>query len=68
MAYKVLEVIGLPVMEKREIHPGIEVDLPTGESIRKEPGDTITKQELEDAGQTEDDVKRLLKEKAMEEA
>jgi hypothetical protein len=66
--YKVLEAIGLPVMEEREVHPGITAKVPTGEVVRKYPGDTITKQEWSDAGQTDDDAKRLLKEKAMEEA
>jgi hypothetical protein len=32
---------------------------------RKEPGAKITKKELEDAGQTENDIKALLKQKAI---
>lgn len=67
MSYKVLEVVALPVMEDREVHPGIVVKVPSGESIRKEPGDTITKKEMDDAGQTDDDIKSLIKSKAIEE-
>jgi hypothetical protein len=32
---------------------------------RKVPGDTITERELKDAGQTEDDIKTLVKAKAI---
>jgi hypothetical protein len=67
MTYTALAVVQLPVMETREVHPGIEAQIPTGESIRKEPGDKITKAELSEAGQTDEDIKRLLKDKAMEE-
>jgi hypothetical protein len=67
MTYIVKEVVGLPVLEDREVHPGIVVPVPTGESIRKEPGDKITKAELEKAGQTDDDISKLLKDKAIEE-
>lgn len=32
---------------------------------RKEPGDLITKKELEEAGQTEEDIAKLIKQKAI---
>ena len=67
MAYKVLEVVGLPVMEDREIHPGTIVPVATGEVVRKEPGDTITNKEMEAAGQTDDDIKALIADGAIEE-
>lgn len=68
MAYKALTRIGLPVMEDREVHKGVVVPVPTGDTVYKEPGDTITKKELTDAGQDDDDIASLLKDKAMEEA
>lgn len=67
MAYEVLEVVALPLHEEREIHPGIKVDIPTGESIRKEPGETITKAELDKAKQSDDDIKSLIESGAMKE-
>lgn len=45
--YKALTVIALPVLTA-------DGD-PTGETIRKEPGSTITKKEWKDAGQTDED-------------
>jgi len=66
--YKVLEVIELPVQVKREVHPGIEVDVPSGEAIRKEPGETITKAEFEEHGQGEDEIAWFIKRKTIEEA
>lgn len=53
MPHKALTVINLPVMEDREIWPEIVVPVPTGAVNHKEPGDTITKKELSDAGQTD---------------
>jgi len=67
MTYTVKEVVGLPVLEDREVHPGITVGVPTGEIVRKEPGDKITKAEFEKAGQTDEDISKLLKDKAIEE-
>lgn len=67
MAYEVLEVVALPVQEEREVHPGIKAMVATGESLRKEPGDTITKQEMKDHGQSDDDVKSLIRAKAIKE-
>lgn len=66
--HKVLEVVALPVMEEREIYPNIKVPVATGDSIRKNPGDTITKQEFADAGQTDEDIAALVKSGAIEEA
>jgi urease beta subunit len=68
MAYEVLEVVNLPVHEEKEIHPGVKVNLPTGEGVRKEPGDKITKAEFLEHGQTDDDIKKLIKDKAIREA
>jgi hypothetical protein len=68
MAYKVLEVVGLPVLEDREVHPGITVPVPSGEINRKEPGDTISKKEFDEAGQSADDIAALIKSGAIEEA
>jgi len=59
VAYKVLEVIALPVMEG---------DVATGETVRKEPGESITKEELKKHGQDDDAIKSLVKSKALEEA
>ena len=67
MSYEVLEVVGLPVLEDREVHPGITVKVPNGETVRKEPGDTISKAEFDEAGQTDEDIKRLVKDKAIKE-
>lgn len=67
MAYTVLEVVGLPVHEDREVHPGVIVPVPTGKITRKEPGDTITKEEFKKHGQTDEDISRLVKDKAIEE-
>lgn len=67
MAFKVLEVVALPVMQEREVHPGIKAMVPVGESVRKEPGDTITKAEFKEHGQSDDDIKSLIKSKAIEE-
>lgn len=33
--------------------------------LHKEPGDEVTEDELADAGQTDDDVKRLIKDGAL---
>ena len=67
MAYKVLEVVALPVHEEREVYPGIKAKVPTGESTRKEPGETITKDEFSKHQQTDDDIKSLIKSGAIEE-
>jgi urease beta subunit len=68
MAYEVIEVVALPVIEDREIHPGITVPVPSGDVVRKEPGDTITKKEMEAAGQTDEDIKKLIEDGAIKEA
>jgi hypothetical protein len=67
MAWEVVEVVALPVHEKREVYPGIEADVPSGKVTRKEPGDTITKAEFQAHGQTDDDIKSLVKSKAIRE-
>lgn len=67
MSYNVLEVVALPVFEEREVHPGVKANVPTGEVTRKEVGSTITKDEMKRHGQTDDDVKALIKAKAIEE-
>jgi hypothetical protein len=67
MAYTVKEVVGLPVIEEREVAPGVMAPVPTGETVRKEPGDTITKQEMDDAGQTEEMIESLIESGAIEE-
>lgn len=68
MAYEVLEVIELPVQVKREVHPGITVDVPSGEALRKEPGQTITKAEFKEHGQGDEEIAHLIKSKAIREA
>jgi len=67
MAWKVLEVVGLPQHEEREVHPGITVPVPNGQITRKEPGESITKDEMQKHGQTDEDIARLVKSKAIEE-
>lgn len=67
MTYEVLEVVALPVTEMREVYPGIKVPIATGDSIRKEPGSTITEKELEDAGQSDESIAALVKSKAIKE-
>lgn len=51
--YKALTVISLPVLN--------EDGFATGETIRKEPGSTITKAEMSKAGQTDEDIKNMTK-------
>jgi hypothetical protein len=58
MAYKVKEVVALPVFEG---------DVATGESVRKEPGDRITKKEFEEAHQDNEAIASLVKDGAIEE-
>jgi hypothetical protein len=60
MSYEVLEVIALPIMEDREVHPGIVVPVAGGNSVRKEPGDTVTDQEFKAHGQTQKDIDSLI--------
>jgi hypothetical protein len=72
MSYEVLEVVALPVMEERVVYTmsdGTEVTdmVATGESIRKEPGDTLTVKELQQHGQTSEDISALVKAKALKE-
>jgi hypothetical protein len=50
--HKALTVIALPVLN--------EDGFATGETIRKEPGETITKAEWKEAGQSDEDVSELL--------
>jgi hypothetical protein len=66
--YVATERIALPVMEDREIHPGITVPMATGDSVIKEPGDKITIKELQDAGQTPESIQALVQDGAMEAA
>jgi hypothetical protein len=72
MSYEVLEVVALPVMEERVVYTmsdGTEVTdmVATGESIRKEPGDTLTVKELQQHGQTSEDISALVEAKALKE-
>jgi hypothetical protein len=67
LSYVAKEVIGLPVHEDREVHPGITVPVPIGETIRKEPGDKITRAELKAHGQSDEDIEKLIKAGALEE-
>ena len=72
MSYEVVEAVGLPVMEERVVHTktdGTEVKdfQATGETIRKEPGDSITKKEMEDARQSDDDIASLIESGAIKE-
>ena len=60
MSYKALTVIGLPVTEEREVWKGITAQVPTGEILRKEPGDSITKKELLDSGHTEEEIAAMI--------
>lgn len=60
MPHKALTVIALPEMVEREVHPGIVVDVPSGESKRFEPGETITKKDLADAGQSDEQIAELI--------
>jgi uncharacterized iron-regulated protein len=72
MSYEVVEVVGLPVVEEILVYvkrDGTEIkdEVATGETIRKEPGDTITLRELKKAGQTEDDIAALVESGAIKE-
>lgn len=49
--YKALTVIALPVLN--------EDGNATGETVRFEPGQTITKAKMSEAGQTDEDVKNM---------
>lgn len=66
--FEALTRIGLPVMEEREVWKGIFAPVATGGTIYKEVGDKITKKELTDAGQTDDDIKEMIKHKSIKEA
>jgi hypothetical protein len=50
--HKVLTVIALPVLN--------DDGAATGETIRKEPGSTVTKAEWAKAGQTDEDIQNML--------
>jgi hypothetical protein len=70
--YDVLEVIGLPVMEQRVVYTmsdGSEITdmVATGQTTRLEPGETITTDELEQHGQTTEDVEKLVDAEALRE-
>lgn len=65
MSWEVLERVGLPEFAEREVHPGIKVPVPTGDSVVKEPGDTITQAELDKFKQSPEDIKRLERDKAI---
>jgi len=67
MAWKAKTVVALPVLEDREVHPGIVVQVASGETIRKEPGDKISKKDMDEAGQTAEDIERLIADDAIEE-
>lgn len=58
MGWTVKERLGLPVLNEKGDVEGTEALL---------PGDTITKAEFDAAGQTEDDIKSLVAEGAIEE-
>lgn len=57
--HKALTVINLPVTEEREVWKDIKALVPTGDSIRKEPGDKISKQEFKDAGMTDEEISEM---------
>jgi hypothetical protein len=67
MSYEVLEVVALPEVEEREIQPGVKVPVATGVSTRKEPGDTITREEFEQAGQDASAIQSLIENGAIRE-
>lgn len=67
MSWTAKEVVALPVLEEREVHKGISAMVATGESVRKEPGDKISKKEMDEAGQSADDIASLVKSGAIEE-
>jgi hypothetical protein len=72
MSYEVVEVIGLPVMEKRVVYvmsDGKEITdlVATGDTVRKEPGEKLTAKELQQHGQTSEDIAALVKSKALKE-
>jgi hypothetical protein len=72
LAWEVLERVGLPVREERVVYTlsdGTEIKdvVATGEVAMKEPGDTITKAEMDAAGQTDEHIKNLEKTKAIKE-
>jgi hypothetical protein len=64
MSYEVVDTIGLPVLEERVVHSmsdGKEIKdkMASGETIRKEPGETVTLAELKKAGQTQEQIASL---------
>lgn len=72
MAYEVIERVALPVMEERVVYTksdGEEIKdtVATGETILKEPGDTITNKELTEAGQGEEAIASLIESGAIKE-
>lgn len=73
MSYEVLEPVGLPVMEERVVHTmsdGEEIKdmVATGETIRKNPGETISDEELQEAHQSEEQIQSLIDSGAIKEA
>jgi hypothetical protein len=68
MAWKVLERVGLPIHEEREVWPGIKAQVPTGESTYKEPGESITKAEFDKHQQSAEQIQSLIDVGAIEEA
>jgi urease beta subunit len=58
--YEVKEVVGLPVMEEREVWPGVRAQVAIGKSKRFEPGDTITEKDLQEAGQNAEQIQSLI--------
>lgn len=72
MAYEVLERVALPVLEERVAYvksDGTEITdtVATGETIIKEPGDTISNKEMTAAGQTDESIASLIESGAIKE-
>lgn len=59
MSWKVLEKMNLPVYDENQT---------VVDGVLKVPGDTITKQEMKDARQSDESIADLVKYKAIEEA
>lgn len=69
MSYVALTKIGLPVMEEREVYTDLFAPVATGETVYKEPGEKISKNELKEIGwsesKIEDDLAELAKYKSI---
>lgn len=67
MSYRAKTKMELPVMEDKEVFPGVVRPVPTGEATVKMPGDTITAKEFADHGQGKEQIEGFVKYGSVEE-